>query len=102
MKNVRQVSCVIVLTLSESCLDNQSGSELGNVKTNDSWRCLRSKHSCCTPFVWIISRERVNVDAATRSSQYKCECSGGCSENAGIAEGLTKSVTALVDCFVLR
>lgn len=67
-----------------------------------SLRLFRSKHCYCTPFVWIFSRKRVNVDVAACSLQYKRKRNGGCYEHAGIAEGLTKPVTVLMGCFMLR
>lgn len=53
------------------------------------------------PLLSGLPWERVNVGATAHSSQYECNSNGGCYEHAGIA-GLTKPVTALVDCFMLR
>lgn len=58
--------------------------------------------STTAPLLSGPPRERVNVGATAHSLQYECKSNGGCYEHAGIAEGLTKPVTAFVDCFMLR
>lgn len=89
------------VTLINSCADNKSGSELHVVRTAAQMIC-GNLSTTAAPLLSGPSRERVNVDATAQSLQYEGKSNGGCYEHAGIAEGLTKPVTALVDCFMLR